>query len=374
MKVIVSEYSSGFSSYSYILCNELIKDKSISDLIYLTDTNNFYIPKLNKKIKSIMLFQSFASDKQHKKWSIRWMWNRGFVALYNCIKRNRFIKKEKPDIVLIQATLSVFDCHFIKSIQKRTKVVLTVHDVIVPTNSMDWSMRSLKKMYQIADLLIVHSETNKKELYKRFRIKKEKIKVVPHGIESKYCKQDKKECRKKLNIMDDKPVFLFYGGIRKSKGLDILIKALKNVDCSLVIAGKPSYGESFEEYRRLILENHIRTIEYIEFTNDDFRDILFQASDYLILPYKEFCSQSGVFMQAIQYHLPVIATDVGSFKEFIEKYDLGFVAEPDNVKSLHKVICKAITTEKDYENNMVRAVAENSWEVIGKVYLDTLKM
>lgn len=374
MKIVISEYSSGFAHYSYVLCNELAKDETIDELIYLTDTDNFYIPQINQKVRSVRLFQSFASDGCHKKGSVRWLLNRGFTTLQNCMKRNQFIKREKPDSVLVQATLSTFDCHFLKSIRKAAKVVLMVHDVIVPTDSMSWNMKSLKKMYQNVDLLVVHSKTNRKQLMRIFKIEPERIRVIPHGVKSTYHKRDKNECRKEINIMDDKPVLLFYGGIRKSKGLDVLIHALKDIDCTLVIAGKPSYGETFDEYRKLIEHNHVRTVEYIEFTDDAFRDVLFQASDYLVLPYKEFYSQSGVFMQAIQYHLPVIATNVSSFREFVLKYDLGFIAQPNNIDDLHKVIQKAVSTQKDYEANMAKAVAENCWEVTSKMYANILKV
>lgn len=374
MKVIISEYSSGFSDYSYILCNQLANDENIDDLIYLTDENNFYLSQINKKVKVRKLYQCFSTDKRYKKGQLRWLFNRGFVALQNCVKRNYFVKKEKPDFILIHATIAVLDCHFLYTLKKKTKVILVVHDVIVPTDSISWNMNSLKKMYQNADILIVHSETNKMQLLKTFDVKSENVKVIPHGVKSTYKKLNKEECRNKLGILDSKPVFLFYGGIRKSKGLDILIKALKGVDCILVIAGKPFYGETFENYRKLIDENKIKTVEYIEFTDDDFRDTLFQASDYLVLPYKEFYSQSGVFMQAIQYHLPVIATDVGSFREFIEKYDLGFVAESNDVEGLHKVICEALMTKKEYEKNMEKAVSENSWKIAGRMYADILKV
>lgn len=373
MKIVVSEYSSGFADYSHVLCNELAKDRGIDELIYLTDENNFYMGQLDQRIKAIMLFRGFASDAQHRKGSVLWLWNRFCVALLNCMRRNRFIKKERPDAVLIQATLARFDCHFLQAIRKTTKVVLVVHDVLVPTESMSWSKKALKKMYRNADILTVHSMTNKEQLINFFGIDEKKITVIPHGVKSTYNKRDRTECRNKINIKGDKKVLLFYGGIRQSKGLDILIKALRGIECTLVIAGKPPYGETFDEYKKLIIDNRIDTIEHIEFTEDDFRDVLFQASDYLVLPYREFYSQSGVFMQAIQYRLPIIATDVSSFGEYIMKYDIGFIARPNDVDSLHRTIQVALAENKDYEENMQRAVAENCWEVAAGLYADLMK-
>lgn len=67
MKLVMSEYLSGFSDYSYILCNELAKDKEMNNISYLTDTNNFYLNNINPKVMSIKLYKSFAADDQHKK-------------------------------------------------------------------------------------------------------------------------------------------------------------------------------------------------------------------------------------------------------------------------------------------------------------------
>lgn len=373
MKIVLTEYSSGFAHYSYVLCNELAKDSEIDELIYLSDENNQYFEQVNERVKTIKLFKAFSTSKQCKKGSIGWLVNRGWTTILNCFKRNRFIKKEKPDSVLIQATLSTFDCHFLRQIKKYAKIILTVHDVIVPTDSLSWNDKALKKMYLYADLLIVHSETNKQQLMKIFEIDEKKIAVVPHGVKSSYNHLDKQTCKQEIGINNNNPSVLFYGGIRKSKGLDVLIKALKGIECNLIIAGAPLFGETFDEYRNLIDENDIKTIEFIKFTEDSFRDILFQASDYIVLPYKEFYSQSGVFMQAIQYHIPVIATDVSSFKEYIKKYDIGYVAKPNDVEDLHSTLKLACSEKKEYKLQMEKAVTENSWEKVGERYATFLK-
>lgn len=374
MKVIMSEYSSGFSDYSYLLCNELAKDAEIDELIYLSDENNPYFPQIDGRVKKLKLFRGFKADSKHKKGSIRWMLNRFFTAIRNCKKRNKFVLKERPDSLLVQATLSKFDARYLQKLKGKTKIVLTVHDVIVPTKSKSWDKKSLLKMYKAADILVTHSATNAKQLSEIFDISKEKICIIPHGVKSGYKKLDKNYCKQQLKIADDLPVLLFYGSIRDSKGLDVLIKALKGVSCRLLIAGTPFYGETFDFYRALIDENEIVTTEFIEFTDDDFRDILFQACDYVVLPYKEFYSQSGVFMQAIQYHKPIIATNVSSFSEFVNRYKIGYIAEPDNVDDLRRVIEKALNDHMDCSELMDVAIKENCWEVAGKKYSDILKV
>ena len=369
MKVLISEYSSGFADSTSPLCNALAKYDDL-DITYISDKKNKYMSSIVDDVHKHMIFDTFLDDTQHKKGTLRWAVNRFCTALRNCRRRNSYVKKNKPDVTLIELTMASLDSIYIKKIKSYTKIIYTVHDVVVPMKSMSWSISSLKKMYDAADSMVVHTEANKKQLIDDFGISHEKIEVIPHGVETSYKKIEKNECRRSLGIDADENVLLFYGGIRESKGLDVLLDALKGIDVVLIIAGAMPYGESFDVYRRKIIENQIRTVEYIEFTDDDFRDILFQAADYLVLPYKEFSSQSGVLIQAIRYHLPIIATDVGAFKEYIDKYRIGFYCKADSVESLREYIVKSLSNNFYFEDNFIRAAEETSWANSAKMYRD----
>ena len=288
MKVAVSEYSSGFSDYSHFLCDELIKENAFDEVAYLTDDINEYLSKVNRRVRKVRLYKSFSNDSSLKKGSRSWYFDRGVTALSNCLRRENFIKKEGIDATIIQATLAVIDRFFIGRLRKHSKVILTVHDVVVPVDSPSWSMRSLKEMYDDADALVVHSNTNRDQMKDLFSISSDKVHVIPHGVEKKVNRLDREESRKKLGLKAEDKVLLFYGSIRKSKGLDVLLNALKGLNAVLVIAGQPFFGESFDPYKRLIEKNGLRTVEFIEFTEDSFRDVLFSASDFLVLPYREF--------------------------------------------------------------------------------------
>lgn len=369
MNLLISEYSSGFADSTYPLCNELANYRDLK-ITYLSDKNNEYMGMVNSTVKKEMLFDTFANDDRHRRGSLRWAVNRVKVAISNCKKRNRYVREHKPDIVLVELTMASVDCHFIRWIKKYSKIVYTVHDVVVPMKSMSWSRSSLKKMYDTADVLVVHTYANQKQLMSDFSVPSEKVVVIPHGVDEMYRKLDKADCRRELGIGDDEKVLLFYGGIRESKGLDILLEAMKGMDIVLIIAGAIPYGGTFDSYRRQIQNNRIRTVEYLEFTEDSFRDILFQAADFLVLPYKEFSSQSGVLMQGIRYRLPVIATDVGSFKEYIERYGIGYCCGACSVGELRKAIDKAFEDKIDFEGNMEMAAKENNWRNSGKKYRD----
>ena len=59
MKIVLTEYSSGFAHYTYVLCNELAKDKEIDELIYLSDESNQYFEQVNDRVKKVKLFKAF---------------------------------------------------------------------------------------------------------------------------------------------------------------------------------------------------------------------------------------------------------------------------------------------------------------------------
>lgn len=370
MKIIITEFSSGFSHYTSVLCDYLSKITE-EKIIYLSDMSNKYVLD-NTRVECDYIYETY--NKKYKKNSIFWLLNRILVTRKNFRIRQKYLKMHKPDVLLIQATLSKFEAKYLKKIKNRTKIVLTVHDVIVPSKSKSWDMKSLKKMYEIADRLIVHSETNKNQLINIFKIKEEKIFVVPHGIMSKYNIIKKEKCLSELNIKNSNPNLLFYGSIRESKGLDVLLDACKGLKVNLIIAGAMPFGETFDNYHKIIEKNQINAIEIIKFTSDEFKDVLFQACDFVVLPYKEFYSQSGVFMQSIRYKKPLIVTNVSSFKEYISKYEIGYVCEPNDYIDLRNIIMKAIEEKKDFSNNLQAAIDDNCWEKIAILYKDVLTL
>lgn len=371
MKIVFYENSSGFAHYTYELCNAIGEKYGHDEIIYISDNSNKYMKKLNINIKGMPYLVTLA--KLHEKNTLSWLFNRVSISIRNILKRNIFVRNEKPDVISIQSTIPILDQYFIKYLKKHTKIVLTVHDVIIPQKSRSWSESSLKNMYDIVDKLVVHSETNKKQLSDLFSIKAEKIVVIHHGVHTTYNKIDQEDCKRKIKVDNGKKTILFFGAIRESKGLDILIKALRGIECNLVIAGAMPFGETFEKYEYLLKDNMIDCRKYIEYITDEFAEILFQGCDLVALPYVYFYSQSGVFMEALQYRKPIVATDVSCFKEYVDRYDIGMTCKANDVGALHETINHMINCEYQllkYQYNTERAVQENSWSKSADLHIE----
>lgn len=170
---------------------------------------------------------------------------------------------------------------------------------------------------------------------------------------------DADSTKQKLGIPLHGKVILFFGLIRPYKGLDVLIKAAnalltKGIDLNICIAGEPY--ENWAPYQELIDSgNHAdRFHSYLKFIPQEEVHEFFSAADLVCLPYKS-ASQSGVTAIAMQYHLPVLATDVGGLNEYFKGNPLGHLCEPDSPASLAHGILSALETPPPNEQDI------NAW-------------
>src|SRR5260370_41787023 len=94
----------------------------------------------------------------------------------------------------------------------------------------------------------------------------------------------------------------------------------------------------------------------IQFVSDDEIELYLKAADVLVLPYKDIF-QSGILFLAYTFGLPVVATDVGSFREEIVKGETGFVCRPGDVPDL------ADTLEKYFRSDLYRGLLTRRPEI-----------
>ena len=239
---------------------------------------------------------------------------------------------------------SPLDWLYHKRLQKNgIKVVVTIHDLL-PFNQKFYDFFFHKKIYMHADAIISQAQINEEELVSVYEVSKEKIHFIPHGHYMEFAEPaTKEESFEYLNLPSDKPVILFFGQIKKVKGVGILISAMKDVtdkypDAICLIAGKV-WHDSLEEYKKLIdkyrLNNNIRLdIRYID---DEEIKYYFGAADVVALPYLK-AYQSGVVFLAYAYEKPVVATLEGEFPSVIQNRKTGILVPSNSDKDLAEAI------------------------------------
>lgn len=130
---------------------------------------------------------------------------------------------------------------------------------------------------------------------------------------------------------------LFFGTVRKYKGLDVLLaampKVLLKVKCELIIVGE--FYDSLDKYQRLIREHHIESHVRLDnrYVPNEQVPGIFQQADVLVLPYLS-ATQSGVARIAISNGLPVIASKTGGLSEAVIEGVNGLLFPPGDSDAL----------------------------------------
>jgi glycosyltransferase involved in cell wall biosynthesis len=147
----------------------------------------------------------------------------------------------------------------------------------------------------------------------------------------------KAAARQRLGIDPDEKIILFFGFIRKYKGLDLLLEAMKIVQeqqqpgvrsPKLLVAGE--FYEEEKPYRQQIQELGIddSLILRTDFIPDSEVKYYLCAADAVIQPYRN-ATQSGVTPLAYHFEKPMIVTNVGSLPDLVPDGKVGLVCEPE---------------------------------------------
>ena len=156
---------------------------------------------------------------------------------------------------------------------------------------------------------------------------------VPHPLYDNFGEKiSKKEGREKLGIDMNEKIIIFFGFIRKYKGLDILLESMKilkdhDQKIKLLIAGE--FYDDRKIYDDLINRLGIKDnlILHTDFISDSAVKYFLCAADCVVQPYRN-ATQSGVTPLAYHFEKPMIVTNVGGLPDMVS-VKVGLVAEPD---------------------------------------------
>jgi|GEM_PF-2962855 len=381
--------SSGHSlNYSTKLCYNLAKQDVDLYLFTSKDYNPSIIlgeKKLNYKIICTEVKNNTAFNKNYKeiasllKYGINLI--RGnFKVLKHVRKINR---EEKLDIIhIIGGETLVSILFFFLYPKQESQLILTIHnsdfekDLYKKVSLLkEFYKRIIKFMlekfffYRFSKIM-VHGEQMKRDLVHQVKIK-DQSKIFPINIGLDANNHfDSRDYQKTSDV----PRILFFGVIRKDKGLDILLEAIKKLshdNFELLICGKPA-EYSIQEIETLIdsTGKSQSITQILRYFDDEEIDGVFNGCDYVILPYmKTFKAQSVVLTLAAAYKRTLICSDTGQNGFDVKKYNLGhtFAAEDidDLTKLLQSVIDKKILPIKETAI-FDEYINDNSWENMGR--------
>jgi glycosyltransferase involved in cell wall biosynthesis len=288
----------------------------------------------------------------------------------NWIKVGRQLKKQRPDLILCKFWLPFMGPCFgtilrIAKSNGHTKVA-SIIDNIIPHEKRLGDTAFAKYFVGAVDGFVVMSKSVGEDM-RQFTLDKS-VEFVPHPIYDNYGTiVPKTEAIEQLQLSPTNKYLLFFGFIRKYKGLDILLKAMADkrihdLGIKAIIAGE--YYDEQQQYLDLIEEYdlHQHIILKDDFIPNDEVRYYFGASDVVVQPYKS-ATQSGISQLAFHFEKPMIVTNVGGLPEIVNDGVSGYVTEVDSA-----AIADAIVDYYQHEQEVAftEAVIEKkkefSWE------------
>src|ERR1700730_62188 len=165
---------------------------------------------------------------------------------------------------------------------------------------------------------------------------------------------------------------LFFGKVRKYKGLDVLLAALpmilSKVECKLIVVGE--FYDSIDRYRRLIREHRIE--DHVQLDNryvpNEEVPAIFDRADVLVLPYLS-ATQSGVARIALSNGLPVIASRPGGLSEAVSENVNGLLFPPGDADALAERIVSYFTNNLGpiFSESILKSAGDQSSRQLGDV-------
>ncbi|HEX5624805.1 MAG TPA: glycosyltransferase [Saprospiraceae bacterium] len=293
----------------------------------------------------------------------------------NWIRTGLQIKKEKPDLVLVRYWLPFMGPCFgsiLRILKKwnQTRIICLV-DNIIPHEKRPGDRLLTRYFLSTPDAFITMSETVDRDL-RKFR-PKAVSKVLEHPlIDSFGDPVNAAHARKRLNLPETGRIVLFFGFIRKYKGLDMLLDAfgsqlLKNSGIKLVVAGE--FYDAATPYHNQIERHQLQDDVFLHthYIPDSMIKYYFSAADVVVQPYKS-ATQSGVTPLCYHFEKPMIVTDVGGLAKMVPHEKVGLVCEP-SAASIAEAILHFFNGDPDrYKKGILEEKTKLSWGV----FVDTM--
>lgn len=300
--------------------------------------------------------------------------NKPLINVFNplsWLKTVRYLTYEAPDLVVVQFW-SPYVAPAVGSIlrlfrARKTKIIGIMHSVmpnekrIVDKLLTRYFINACHGFVCLSKSALLQLESLTPNPHKIF---------VPHPIYDIFGdKVTKAEARKHLGLSNSDRILLFFGIIRKYKGLELLLRAIatdrvRKLGVKLIVA-----GEFYEDKRYYLqLTEQLNISQQVIFTdrfipNDEVK-YYFCAADMVVQPYLS-ATQSGVTQVAYNFERPMLVTQVGGLSEIVFDKRTGYVTEV-NPEAIAMAIEDFYVNEREEEmsNNVLAEQYRFSWHAL----------
>lgn len=244
-----------------------------------------------------------------------------------------------PDLVIFKHWMPFFAPAYAgiaKAIRRRcrARLLFLCHNII-PHEGHPGDRWLTRRGLRHADHYIVLSDAVEQQLLTLFP--RASYARVAHPLYAFFPRSwSREEARRELGLAEER-VVLFFGYIRRYKGVSVLLEAMAaaqpRMAMKLIIAGE-IYGEKTvytEQINRLGIGDVVQLLD--TYIPNERVGLYYAAADVVALPYLS-ATQSGIVQVCYHFDKPVIASDVGGLPEVVEDGRSGYIVPAGDAPAL----------------------------------------
>jgi len=253
------------------------------------------------------------------------------------------------------------------------RVVYTLHNLRPHELALgDLDAQAAAHMVATADAVHVHHISAAQAVADTYG-RRDGIYVVPHGhyIGAYPDEMNPATARARLGLAPDQFVYLYFGQIRRYKGLERLLTAFRQVQdprCTLLIAGHVG-DPAYAAHIRPLAAQDTRVRLRLGYVPSDQVQVYMRAADICVLPYRHVTT-SGAAMLAFSFGQPIIAPRLGPFLELVGE-SRGLLYEADEGE-MTLVAALRRARQSDLSSARAEALAyarRHNWKRLGKQHV-----
>jgi glycosyltransferase involved in cell wall biosynthesis len=175
------------------------------------------------------------------------------------------------------------------------------------------------------------------------------------------------DASKRFAAIENKKFILYQGALNEGRGLELLIQAMTNIPCELVLAGEGDMSQPLRKLTQsLHLENKVHFLGMIpphqlpDLTKLAY--IGFNVSENVGLSY--YLSLNNKFFDYTQSHLPSLINPYPEYKQLLLEFQVGLLTEP-TVESIIEQANELLNNQSLYQELKSQCIAASekwTWE------------
>ena len=368
--VVEPRNSGGMIHYAYQLCSAFAHEGA--DVTLITARQDYEMDAFphNFRVEKMLNLWSRVNERANTPprntldaiqrkffWTTRRIY-RGLKLILSWFVLNRYLLRERPDIVQFGSIDFPFEAIFLAYLKKRS-IVLTQISHEFEERERDLGLLSRirydmeAKVFENFSALFFHAQNNRERFKYLYPNTTENTHIIPMGNEQLFPMPDDLEAetaalRARYGLAPETHTILFFGTLTPSKGLRDLLSAFALIykerqDVRLIVAGMPGAHFQIEDYLAYTAELGISEGVIYDTRYLPIKEVapLMTLASVVAYPYLN-STQSAALQVAYNFSRPVIATNVGGLPESVVDGESGFLVPPADPNVLSHTILRFV--------------------------------